>query len=463
MTLPDSDDTIVAISTPPGHGGIGVIRISGKQAFTIAGTIIDTTVNVIDAKSHTVHHGYVRGAQVGSVTDEVLVTLFRTPNSYTGEDVIEIAAHGNPQILKQIVSLAIDSGARQATAGEFTMRAFLSGRIDLLQAESVADLIAAESAAFQQAAIYQLSGKLSAYIGSIRAQLLEIGALFEAYTDFPDEEIPQQQKADLLAKLDDVTASLNRLASSYRHGEIIRAGIQIPIVGPPNAGKSSLFNAILAEERAIVTEIPGTTRDTISEKIEIEGLAVRFVDTAGLREASDQIEAAGVERSRREIAAANLLIAIFDISNTPVERIQSALIELSGKTAILVINKIDLASEATLGACTSALARYNPVLLSATTLTGVDKLIAQIGSAVKESMPVSSADANVLTNKRHFVAVQNSVRSLTEVHAKLEQGENFELMAFDLRQATNSLEEILGRITNDDLLAEIFSRFCIGK
>ena len=463
MTLPDSDDTIVAISTPPGYGGIGVIRISGKQAFTIANTIIDTTVNIMEAKSHTIHHGYVRGAEVGSITDEVLVALLRSPNSYTGEDVIEISAHGNPQILKQIVSLAIDSGARQATAGEFTMRAFLSGRIDLVQAESVADLIAAESAAFQQIALYQLSGKLSAYIGSIRAQLLDIGALFEAYTDFPDEEIPRQQQAELLAKLDDVIESLTRLASSYRRGEIIRTGVQIPIVGPPNAGKSSLFNVILAEERAIVTEIPGTTRDTIAEKIEIEGLAVLFVDTAGLREASDQIEAAGVERSRREIKAANLLIAIFDVANTPVEKIRSSLGEMPGKTIILALNKIDLVSNAISDAYTTALAHYHPVLLSATTLVGVDKLVARIASVIRESMHPSSADGNVLTNKRHCVAVQNALGSLTEACTKLEQGESFELMAFDLRQATNNLEEILGKITNDDLLAEIFSRFCIGK
>jgi tRNA modification GTPase len=463
MTLPDSDDTIVAISTPPGYGGIGVIRISGKQAFTVANTIIDTTVNIIDAKSHTVHHGYVRGDQVGLITDEVLVALFRAPNSYTGEDVIEISGHGNPKILKQIVDLAIDSGARHATAGEFTLRAFLSGRIDLVQAESVADLIAAEGAAFQQAALYQLSGKLSAYISLVRAQLLDIGALFEAYTDFPDEDIPQQQQIELLAKLDDVTASLSRLESSYRRGDIIRSGIQIPIIGPPNAGKSSLFNAILAEERAIVTDIPGTTRDTISEKVEIEGIAVRFVDTAGLREAVDKIEAAGIERSRREINAANLVIAVFDATYTSSQEVQSTLFGLLGKHFIVVLNKIDLISKSDQTGLSYDLGDCRPILLSSKTLVGVDELIARIASVIRESLPVSGADANTLTNRRHFLAVQSAVSALKEVSTKLEQGESFELLAFDLRQATNSLEEILGKITNDDLLAEIFSRFCIGK
>jgi tRNA modification GTPase len=463
MTLPDSDDTIVAISTPSGYGGIGVIRISGKQAFTIANSIIDTTVKIVDAKSHTIHHGYVREAQTGSITDEVLVAVFRAPNSYTGEDVVEISAHGNPQILKQIVGLAIDSGARHATAGEFTLRAFLSGRIDLVQAESVADLIAAEGAAFQQAALYQLSGKLSEYIASIRSQLLAIGALFEAYTDFPDEDIPQQQQAELLAKLDDVIASLSRLESSYRRGDIIRSGIQIPIVGPPNAGKSSLFNAILAEERAIVTDIPGTTRDTISEKIEIEGIAVRFVDTAGLREATDQIEAAGVERSRREIDAANLVIAIFDATDDPVERLRSSLFDLMGKHFMVVLNKADLVSKRDLASLEYELGDCQPISVSAKTLVGVDKLVARIAEVVRDSLPASGADANTLTNRRHFLAVQNAVLSLSEARTKLHYGESFELLAFDLRQATNSLEEILGKITNDDLLAEIFSRFCIGK
>lgn len=463
MTLPDGDDTIVAISTPPGYGGIGVIRISGKKAFTVANSIIDTTVNIMDAKSHTIHHGYVRGVRTGTVTDEVLVAVFRAPNSYTGEDVVEISAHGNPQILKQIVGLTIDSGARHATAGEFTLRAFLSGRIDLVQAESVADLIAAEGAAFQQAALYQLSGKLSEYITSIRAQLLDIGALFEAYTDFPDEKIPQQQQAELLTKLDDVTASLSRLASSYHRGEIIRSGVQIPIIGPPNAGKSSLFNAILAEERAIVTDIPGTTRDTISEKIEIEGIAVRFVDTAGLREATDQIEAAGVERSRREINAANLVVAIFDATDDPVERLRSSLFDLLGKYFIVVLNKIDLLSKSDQTSLSYELGDCQPILLSAQTLVGVDELIARIASVIRESVPASGVDANTLTNKRHFLAVQNAIGALSEARTKLEHGESFELLAFDLRQATSSLEEILGKITNDDLLAEIFSRFCIGK
>jgi len=399
----------------------------------------------------------------GSITDEVVVTLFRAPHSYTGEDVCEISAHGNPQILKQIVALAIESGARQAAAGEFTMRAFLTGRLDLVQAESVADLIAAESTAYQQAALYQLSGQLSAYMGSIRAQLLDIAALFEAFTDFPDEDLPQHQQSELLTKLDHATAALRRLGSSYRRGEVIRAGIQIPIVGPPNAGKSSLFNAILAEERAIVTEIPGTTRDTISETVEIEGLAVRFVDTAGLREAVDQIEAAGVERSLREVEAANLVITIFDTSDTSVAQIESFLAKIAGKTIILTLNKIDLSSADTLTAYRERLARFNPISISATNLVGIDELANRIASAIRGSGLTSGPDTNVLTNKRHYLAICDAIASLADARVKLERGENYELLAFDLRQAIDSLEEILGKITSDDLLAEIFSRFCIGK
>lgn len=462
MMLPDSDDTIVAISTPPGIGGIGIVRISGKRAFTIADHIIDSNINIIDARSHTIHHGFVRG-QADSITDEVLVSVFHAPTSYTGEDVVEISAHGNPQILKQIVSLAIDAGARQAVAGEFTMRAFLSGRIDLIQAESVADLIAAESASSQQAALYQLSGGLSKYVGSMRAQLVEIAALFEAYTDFPDEEIPQQQKSELLAKLDETTTALERLAASYQRGKIIRSGIQIPIVGPPNAGKSSLFNAILAEERAIVTEIPGTTRDTISEKIEVEGLAVRFIDTAGIRETSDRIEAAGVERSQREIAAAGIIIAIFDATTVSTEEIKNAVAAMQEKATIMVINKIDLVPDFRLAHLSTELASYNPVFVSALRLHRIDEVIARVAVTIKNSLPSVGGDANLLTNKRHHVAVLKAVAALRETHAKLEKEDSFELLAFDLRQAISQLEELLGKVTSDELLGEIFSRFCIGK
>jgi tRNA modification GTPase len=463
MTLPNSDDTIVAISTPPGHGGIGVIRISGAQAIAIADAIVDSNINIDDAKSHTIIHGFIRNRQTDTFTDEVLVSVFRAPNSYTGEDVIEISAHGNPQILKQIVTLAIAGGARQAAPGEFTMRAFLSGRIDLVQAESVADLIAAESAASQQAALYQLSGRLSAYLESLRSQLIDIAALFEAYTDFPEEDIPQGQKAELLRKLDDALASLGRLASSYQRGEIIRSGIQIPIVGPPNAGKSSLFNAILAEERAIVTEIPGTTRDTISEKIEIDGLAVRFVDTAGLRETSEQIEAAGVERSRREIRAANLILAVFDLSVSPVNDISKILAELHDKTVILVLNKVDLVSEADVNRYSQALAKFYPAFISAISIVGISELIQRVADLLKKSLPVSASGANVLTNRRHFEAVQAAIDNVSETRLKLDGGQSFELLAFDLRQAINHLEEILGKISSEDLLTQIFSRFCIGK
>lgn len=463
MRLPDSGETIVAISTPPGYGGIGVIRISGNRAFAVANELVSERRDFGEVKSHTIHHCYIKGSLRRTFTDEVLLAVFVAPNSYTGENVVEISAHGNPQILKQIVEMTINAGARQATPGEFTLRAFQNGRIDLLQAEAVADLIAAEGTAFQQAAVYQLSGRLSEYIGNLRNELVEIGALFEAYTDFPDEEIPRQEESELLGKIDTITGKLSRLAESYRHGEVLRSGLQVPIVGPPNAGKSSLFNAILAEERAIVTEIPGTTRDTIAEKIDINGIVVRFVDTAGMRETDDHIEAAGVERSKREIEAAGLVVAVFDATKATVTEIREFLSKLTDRQVILVLNKIDLLTGFQIADLESELDATRPIVVSAKELKGIDNLLKRIGELIVTATATISSDNNVITNQRHHRAVLAALDSLTSVRQKLEQDESFELLAFDLHQSVEALEEILGKVTNDDLLAEIFSRFCIGK
>ncbi len=463
MKLPNSDDTIVAISTPPGYGGIGVVRISGSAAFIAANQLIHGDHDFGSVKSHTVHHCFIKGSQKRVFTDEVLVTVFVAPNSYTGENVIEIAAHGNPQILKQIVEMALNVDCRQAAPGEFTLRAFQNGRIDLLQAESVADLIAAEGTAFQQAAMYQLSGRLSEFIGNLRNELVEIGALFEAYTDFPDEEIPQQQKNELLHKIDTINGSLVRLSESYRQGEILRSGLQIPIVGPPNAGKSSLFNAILAEERSIVTEIPGTTRDTIAEKVEIGGIVVRFVDTAGMRETSDNIEIAGVQRSKREIETAGIVVAVIDATKATVTEVREFLSKLGNRQIILALNKIDLLTEFQIADLESELQNASPLLISARELRGIDKLLSRVGEMISSTAAPLGGDYNIITNQRHLRAVLSALDSLSSVREKLDENESFELLAFDLRQAVEFLEEILGKVTNDDILAEIFSRFCIGK
>ncbi len=463
MRLPDSDETIVAISTPPGYGGIGVIRISGSRAFAIANQLVEGQTDFAEVKTHTIHHCFIKGTSRRSFTDDALAAVFVSPNSYTGENVVEISAHGNPQILKQIVMMAIEAGARQAGPGEFTLRAFQNGRIDLLQAEAVADLIAAEGTAFRQAAMYQLSGRLSEYIGNLRNELIEIGALFEAYTDFPDEEIPREQKAELLGRIDVIAGKLQRLGDSYQQGEILRSGLQVPIVGPPNAGKSSLFNAILAEERAIVTEIPGTTRDTITEKIDLNGIVVRFVDTAGMRQAGDKIEAAGIERSQREIDAAVFVVAVFDAAKSTVSEIREFLEKVAERQAILVLNKMDLLTEFQAASLESELDSFSPIIVSAKQLRGIDRLLGRVGELIESSAKTTANEGNVLTNQRHYRAVATALSSLDEVRTKLENGESFEILAFELHQSVTALEEILGKVTNDDLLAEIFSRFCIGK
>lgn len=462
MIFSNSDDTIVAVSTPTGHGGIGVVRISGRNALAIAGRLIRESIDFAQTKSHTIHLCTIKSSYKESFLDEVLISTFRAPTSYTGEHVIEISAHGNPHILRQIVELAITEGAREAAPGEFTMRAFLSGRIDLVQAESVADLIAAEGRAYQQAALYQLSGKLSEYIGSIRSELIEIGALFEAYTDFPEEDIPQEQDSDLCMKLDQIIDRLSRLATSYARGRVLRTGIQVPIIGPPNAGKSSLFNAILAEERAIVTATPGTTRDTIAEKIELAGVTVRFVDTAGLRAATNEIEALGVARSHREIEASDLIVAVFDINEIDAEDIASFTEQLADKNLVFALNKIDLVKTDALEAQRVRFAHLNPILISAKRLIGIDKLLARIATTIPQQVP-TGGDLNILTNERHYREISKAIELIQSVRSQLGIAASFELLAFDLRQGVDCLEGILGKVTNDDLLTEIFSRFCIGK
>ena len=359
--------------------------------------------------------------------------------------------------------MAVNAGARQAATGEFTLRASQNGRIDLLQAEAVADLIAAEGTAFQQAAVYQLSGRLSEYIGNLRNELVEIGALFEAYTDFPDEDIPREEKSELLNKIDGIAGRLSRLADSFQHGEVLRSGLQVPIVGPPNAGKSSLFNAILAEERAIVTETPGTTRDTIAEKIDINGIVVRFVDTAGMRETDDHIEAAGVERAKREIEAAGIVVAVFDATKATVTEIREFLSKLPERQVVLVLNKIDLLTGFQIADLQSELDSADPVVVSAKELKGIDILLKRVGDVIASSSSAITSGDNIITNQRHYRAILLAIDSLRSVRQKLEQEESFELLAFDLHQSVEALEEILGKVTNDDLLSAIFGRFCIGK
>lgn len=468
MNLPDSDDTIVAISTPPGMGGLGVIRISGKEAFSVTAQLVQEQFDPEQVESHTLHLRHIAGGG-DDLLDEVVLGVFKTPRSYTGEDVVEISAHGNPLLLNRIVELAIAAGARQAAPGEFTLRAFESGRLDLVQAEAVADLVAAAGEAARKSAYYQLSGKLSDYLTRLRGELLEVNTMFTAYTDFPEEDIPPTEKSDISRRLAASQEKLSRLAGSYRHGKLFREGIQIPIIGPPNAGKSSLFNAILAEERAIVTEIPGTTRDTIAESVELAGIPVRFSDTAGLRESEDLIELMGIEHSQREIAGATLLIGLFDITNqigdraeSGAQEIEAALEQFAEHELILVFNKIDLISESEIQAVRERYKAQEPFFVSAKDLNGVDTLLNAVSEELSESLQ-SGADPNILTNERHFRACSKAAEIIDGVASRLDEDTSFEFLAFDLRQAVELLEELLGKITSEETLAEIFGRFCIGK
>jgi tRNA modification GTPase len=341
--------------------------------------------------------------------------------------------------------------------------------VDLLQAEAVADLVAAAGETAQRTALYQLQGKLSEYLAELRRELLDISALFAAYTDFPEEDIPQTEKRDLIDRLDSARERLGRLVASYRRGKLIREGMQVAIIGPVNAGKSSLFNAILAEERAIVTEIPGTTRDSISESIELSGLPVRFSDTAGLRETGDLIEAKGIEHSERQISAAIILLLVLDIteltsgdSGEAEKLLRETLERFHDREIMLVFNKIDLVKQDNIDSLQDKYEQYEPEFISAKDLTGVDELLSRIAEWINDEI-ADTGDPNVLTNERHYRAAAKAADILAEVRQRLTQDLSYEFLAFDLRQAVELLEELLGKITNEEVLEEIFGRFCIGK
>jgi tRNA modification GTPase len=459
-----SEDTIAAISTPPGEGGIAVVRISGKSSADIVDRIFRGKTKPSEAESHTVHFGKIIDPDSSDFVDEVLITVMRAPNSYTAEDVIEISSHGGPLVTKKILDLCLKSGARHALPGEFTQRAFLNGRIDLAQAEAVADMISARTDLSLKSAAQQLGGNVSRTVASLGEKLKNLLALLEAYTDFPEEEIGH---ADI-QKLDDdlrlIKDEINRLALSYEEGKIIKSGLKLPIVGRPNVGKSSLFNRLLDESRTIVTEIPGTTRDTVSEFINIAGIPVELIDTAGIRQTGDVVEVEGIKRARKEIENADLVLALVDMTDTEIlDDIRSLTEALGPVNYILLANKADLIDETMLEARKIALAEYNPLPISAKTGIGLEQLrdlIIKSSGIVKKS---GLRDETIITNVRHRDALRKGLEFLEKVERGLEEKASYEFLAFDLKNSVSALEEIIGKTTPEDILNKIFSQFCIGK
>lgn len=446
-------DTIVAVATPPGHGGIGIVRLSGTEAAAIAGRLIGRTRAFAPRMASV---GTVRAA--GLAIDEVVVTWFQAPASYTGEDVVEIGAHGSPVVLKQIVERAMDEGARLAEPGEFTFRAYLHGRIDLVQAEAVADLIDAVTPLQARAAVDQLEGTLTRVIGAIDVALFELCARLEASLDFPDEGYHFITRDAASAELDAIGRQLDDLARDGRRGRMIREGATVVIAGRPNVGKSTLFNALVGADRAIVTDMPGTTRDVLTERIDLEGLVVTLVDTAGLREAGDAVEAEGVRRAREAQEVARLVLMVVDGAAALSEEERSQ-IGAGALRRVVVVTKADL--PAAWSADEEPGVRADAVRVSVRSGAGLGELRRRIVSALTGEEPRS--DAPAMSNVRHLALVDRARAVVARARRALDEGATEELVLAELAEAREALESIVGRRTPDDLLRHIFGRFCIGK
>jgi tRNA modification GTPase len=465
MNFPD--DTIAAVSTPPGEGGIGIVRLSGKEAISIADRIFVSPAGKLPsgARSHSVIYGFIKDPDTSEKIDEVIVTVMRAPRTYTREDVVEINCHGGMLPLRRILGSVISRGARPAEPGEFTRRAFLNGRVDLSQAEAVIDVIKARTEQAERMAIQQLEGRLSAEITALRDCVTESCALVETYIDFPEEEVELPDSASFISSMQDILDRLSALSRSFEEGRLFREGAAMAIVGKPNVGKSSLLNTLLKKDRAIVTDLPGTTRDIIEEGLNIDGIPVRIMDTAGIREAHDLVEAEGIRRSLAAIEGADIILAVYDASRV-LDRADRQIIEkVNNKKTISVINKWDI-SNGDFDAEDNGLNIYPTVKISALRGEGIDVLKDTIVAALlsNKAMPgQDSAAALLITNVRHKQLVDGAFASLWQARGTFEKGEPLEVTALFLREALNSLGEIIGVVTTDDILNKIFSEFCIGK
>ena len=448
------DDTICAPATSVGTGAISIIRISGPDALKIADAVVRfRTGTAVSSEGYTLRFGSIADV------DDVLVSIFRAPHSYTGEDSVEISCHASGYIVSRILEMLIAAGARSAEPGEFTRRAFVNGKMDLAQAEAVADMISAGSEAAHRVAFNQLRGKYSSELKVLRDQLVQLASLMELELDFSEEEVEFADRSRLRSLLDETSAHVQRLCDSFRAGNAIKSGVPVAIVGAVNSGKSTLLNALLGEDRAIVSDIPGTTRDTVEEVLTLGGVQFRFIDTAGIREASDTIEKIGIERSLQSLQKAELVLGVLDGSASPEEAGKAAALikeHLSpAQTLIMLFNKADLVAEDQAGfpAC--------DLRISAKTGEGLDDLRFRISNSY--SAASLSGDTTLVTNLRHYEALSRARADLSAVRSGLDLGTPTDLLAEDLRSAIRELGSIFGEIAPDEVLGSIFSKFCIGK
>ena len=462
-------DTICAISTPPGIGGIAVARVSGPESIMITQSLWKG-VDLSQVKSHTAHLGNILDCD-GSVLDQALVTVFKAPNSFTGDNVVEISVHGSKYIQRQLINALISSGARLADPGEFTRRAFISGKLDLAQAEAVADMIASSSKAAHRIAINQMRGGFSKRLSSLRELLLELASLLELELDFSEEDVEFASRKKLLKIAIDVNTEVNRLLHSFKSGSAIKDGIPVAIVGETNAGKSSLLNTILGDDKAIVSDIHGTTRDIIEDTIEVGDYLFRFMDTAGLRDTTDKIESIGIDRAYSAISHARIVILVIDLTqplNTqPLQYIHNNIESDDLTKLIIALNKSDLdGTVLTTNKIREALKDCKissevPILpISAKNGTGIDALLKELQKTVAAN---DETDNVMITNLRHCEALTKAAASSQRVISGLQDNLSGDLIAQDLRETIFHLGTITGNITSQDILTNIFSRFCIGK
>ncbi len=459
----DLDDTIAAISTPIGEGGIGIVRLSGRESLAIAKKIFKPKRSGFDiekAPSHTIYFGHAVDEQ-GEVIDEVLVSVFRAPQSYTTEHMVEISAHGSMVSLKQILNLAIHYGARHAEAGEFTKRAFLNGRIDLAQAEAVLDMIRAKTDRALKVAVSQLGGELSREVRTIKDILMKTYAHMEAFLDFPDEHLEVYTNQELLGRHEEAERRIAALLSSFSQGEIIREGISAVIVGKANVGKSSLLNAFLKRDRAIVSEIPGTTRDVLEEQIELEGIPVRLIDTAGFWDSKEPLSQVALQKTNEYIKRGDLFLLVSEATDPFSSGERAIRDQLNGKPVIFVVNKVDLLPEGSCEAKLSSLEKAKTCLVSAKTGEGIGSLQKKIVEVIfGERLTNESA---MITRLRHKNALEGSLDALKKSHETFLKQESLEFVVLDLKRALDCLRELVGEVYSEDLLDVIFKEFCIGK
>ena len=464
-----SQETIVALASPSGAGAIAVIRLSGTGALTIAEQVFQSVSekSLSKQKTHTIHLGHIVDEE--KVLDQVLLSIFKNPHSYTGEDVIEISCHGSTYIQQQIIQLLLRKGCRMAQAGEFTLRAFLNGKLDLSQAEAVADLISSDNEASHQIAMQQMRGGFSNEIAKLREELLNFASLIELELDFAEEDVAfadRSQFSELLTRIEFV---LKRLIDSFAVGNVIKNGIPVAIVGEPNVGKSTLLNALLNEERAIVSEIAGTTRDTIEDELVIGGIGFRFIDTAGIRETKDVVESIGIKKTFEKIEQAQVVLYLVESLKSKVESVLPQIEEIKQvhpeKPIIIIFNKIDLLTDIEISEITNVLStfdfRLSTIFISAKNNIGIDELKNQLLSFVNTG--ALRNNETIVTNTRHYDSLLKALEEIQKVKFGLQSNLSSDLMAIDIKQALYYFSEITGEVTNDELLGNIFANFCIGK